>query len=218
MYLNNSYPQAPYYTNPQVFSGVTSGHRLYPFATNSIENGVYGVINGYTLYKPGFGPSYGPNVPSIPKYMISKFGWKITEHNGMKYWVAMDEKDYRIEIGKMLGMNPEEVDLSLVQCGSLGDTGCHGDCPDNRFCIKIGGSEGTFCTCSAYLNRVVNFTEKNETILRPRQWLTLINNTNRQLYLKWEGSTHTGDPTESYLNPGKRTQRNLRGLMMQILW
>jgi len=76
--------------------------------------------------------------------MYSRYGWKIKELNGKKYWAAMNKKEYQIAVANVLGIHPSEVTTS---CGSIGDTGCDGFCPSGRFCESQGGPDTHFCHC-----------------------------------------------------------------------
>ncbi|KAA8757773.1 hypothetical protein [Paenibacillus sp. UASWS1643] len=62
--------QRPCSPNPYQGANTSSQNMKYPY-------GIAGVRNGYVIYKPGFGPYFGPDVPRIPDFMYSDYGWKI---------------------------------------------------------------------------------------------------------------------------------------------
>ncbi|WP_176581243.1 hypothetical protein [Bacillus thuringiensis] len=103
------------------------------------------ISNGYKIYEEGEEAEPIPGMPRIPEYMYSRYGWKIKKINGKKYWTAMNEEEYRIEVSNALGIKPSEVTLD---CGTPGDTGCHRDCYGvHRFCGRIVGPGSTSCQC-----------------------------------------------------------------------
>ncbi|MDA1758306.1 hypothetical protein PDK30_25760 [Bacillus cereus] len=101
------------------------------------------ISNGYKIYEEGEEKEPIPGMPRIPEHMYSQYGWKIKKINGKKYWAAMNEEEYKIEVANALGITPSEVKSS---CGSLGDTGCDRPC-DHGFCGGITGPETSMCRC-----------------------------------------------------------------------
>ncbi|MFY2307198.1 hypothetical protein ACOSZE_07025 [Lysinibacillus fusiformis] len=98
-------------------------------------------------YNPQPQQDYKQNMPRIPEFMYSPYGWKIKEINGKKYWSAMNKKEYQIEAASVLSIHPSDV---IVSCGSIGDSGCNGSCPAGRFCARMGGPDSHFCGCIGY--------------------------------------------------------------------
>ncbi|PFC67948.1 hypothetical protein CN266_04570 [Bacillus cereus] len=105
------------------------------------------IINNINVYEKGEKPVYHKEMPSIPDYMSSQFGWKILELPEGTFWAAMNEMEYRELVGQLLDIEPMDVDLDLISCGAKGDTGCHGDCPRDHYCKSYGTGDTRFCTC-----------------------------------------------------------------------
>lgn len=115
----------------------------------SIGGDIVKVIHGIRVYEKGEKVFFETEMPPIPEYMYSKFGWKIIEIDGKNYWAPMEEEEYIHIVAKYLGISPSEVDLNLVHCGTMGDNGCFGDCTGNRFCKRWSTGDSTGCICGA---------------------------------------------------------------------
>ncbi|MEB9697257.1 hypothetical protein [Bacillus thuringiensis] len=107
------------------------------------------LTNGYKVYEKGAEVEHIEGIPRIPDFMYSRYGWKIKELDGKKYWAAMDKEEYKKEVGKAFGISPSEVKYF---CGSHGDTGCDRLCGYSnhnydRFCVPIGGPDTRMCHC-----------------------------------------------------------------------
>ncbi|MNW49707.1 hypothetical protein D3C74_271370 [compost metagenome] len=109
-------------------------------------NGISEMKNNYNVFKPGYEPYYGPDVPRIPSYMKSKYGWKLrVDQHGRKFWAAMNKSEIRNELSKYLGVNPSTIDIEkylFCNCDTL-------DCDTNLRCLRIGGPDCQWCECRA---------------------------------------------------------------------
>jgi hypothetical protein len=104
-------------------------------------------INGVTVYEEGEKPVLADGVPSIPKYIISKFGWILQEREETFCWLAATEADYRSSVGQMMGIEPDSV--LLDDCEQIGDFSCIGGCDrDYYYCKLMGRDPHYFCRCS----------------------------------------------------------------------
>lgn len=111
------------------------------------------VVNGVEVYKKGESPKFSEEVPTFSDTMISKYGWKIVDFHKRKCWEAMDELEYREMVGKLLKIDPSEVDITRLGCRNAGGS-CFGDCnlgdphDPGEFCTttRIGDSVSCICT------------------------------------------------------------------------
>lgn len=128
----------PFYSGPEP-----------PPPPHTSDNGISEIKNGYIVFKPGYEPYYGPDVPRIPSYIKSKYGWKLcVDQNGRKFWAAMNESEIRNELSKYLGVNPTTIDIEkylFCNCDPW-------DCGTNRWCHRVSGPSGQWCECSAELS------------------------------------------------------------------
>lgn len=104
---------------------------------------------GVTIYGPDEQPQLPDGMPGIPDHIMSRFGWKIVEHEGKRYWAAGSREDYQQAMAQYHGMNPMQTAYKDPECYLVGMVGfClnMGDCPG--LCQLLGiGNNYYWCMC-----------------------------------------------------------------------